>query len=577
MSLSLPVQGQGVLKTIVPKQPVMVGESFQVQYVLEGGVLSDFKEPAFPGFRLVTGPNVYKGSVEELTGGPVLINTVYTLEPLKPGRFIIKGAEAVVNGKAIQSKDATVAVISREEAAYRSPYFLRPGENPLQKVKQNVFLKVTVDKPYCYAGQPVLATFKLYSRLQSRSEIIKNPGFYGFTVHDMVSLADKMVTTEKINGNLFDVHTIRKVQLFPLQEGDFVIDAMELKNRVEFSRSVINKKTEQEIVEGLFGGGDSTPEPDADKEIVETVMRTAPVTVHVQALPETGKPAYFDGAVGHFLITSRLLKDKLARNEEGLLEISISGAGNFMQLNAPEVQWPEGIESFEPQVQDSLDLKISPVSGQRTVRYAFVSVRPDRYVIPPVTIAFFNPEDKSYKTISTKELEFTITNREKKENIAVTTGSKEKKRTAQWGWAGIILLGIVISAVFLRARQKKDEAKEAGLVPEKTKEVVSIDDLLLPATALSKTNDRQFYDTLSRSVWDYFKESLGISGSAMNKTKLFQELRSKGIDRSTITLLESVLKQCEAEVFTRAELGTDKKQLLGQARKTLETIQKHLL
>ena len=108
-----------------------------------------------------------------------------------------------------------------------------------------------IDKKTCYAGEPVVATFKLYSRLQSKSDIIKNPGFYGFSVHDMINLDDKMVNTEEFNGKEFDVHTIRQVQLYPLQAGIYTIDAMEVKNKVEFSRSVVNKKAEQEIIEGV--------------------------------------------------------------------------------------------------------------------------------------------------------------------------------------------------------------------------------------------------------------------------------------------------------------------------------------
>ena len=114
-----------------------------------------------------------------------------------------------------------------------------------------------MDQQTCYVGEPVEATFKLYSRLESKSDIVKNPGFYGFTVYDMVNLADKQVTTENVKGKLFDVHTIRKVQLYPLQAGVFTIDAMEVKNRVEFSRSTVNKKTEQEIVEGVLGNNDN--------------------------------------------------------------------------------------------------------------------------------------------------------------------------------------------------------------------------------------------------------------------------------------------------------------------------------
>ena len=68
----------------------------------------------------------------------------------------------------------------------------------------------------------------------------------------MINLADKEKSVENINGKFYDVHTIRKVQLYPLQPGAYTIDPMEIRNKVEFSRSIVSKKTEQKIYEGVF-------------------------------------------------------------------------------------------------------------------------------------------------------------------------------------------------------------------------------------------------------------------------------------------------------------------------------------
>ena len=245
-----------------------------------------------------------------------------------------------------------------------------------------------VDKRSCFIGEPVLATFKLYSRLESKSDIVKNPGFYGFTVHDMVNLSDKQVVPENVNGKAFDVHTIRKVQLYPLQAGVFTIDAMEVKNNIEFSRSTVNKKTEQEIVEGVLGNNESD-EKKGNTEAFESSMSTEPVTINVKPLPDKTKPISFEGATGLFTISAEAVKNKLSREEGDMLEITISGKGNFVQLNAPAVQWPKGMEGFEPSVKDSLDKSASPLTGSRTYRYPFVSATAGEYTIPGITFSFF--------------------------------------------------------------------------------------------------------------------------------------------------------------------------------------------
>ncbi len=44
-------------RTIAPQQPIVAGESFEVQYIAEGNDnIESFTAPAFTGFRFVTGP-----------------------------------------------------------------------------------------------------------------------------------------------------------------------------------------------------------------------------------------------------------------------------------------------------------------------------------------------------------------------------------------------------------------------------------------------------------------------------------------------------------------------------------------
>ncbi|HLG38758.1 MAG TPA: BatD family protein, partial [Chitinophagaceae bacterium] len=199
---AIDVEAQVIFKTIVPQTSVIVGESFSVQYVLEDTETDEsFTPPVFNGFRLVSGPNIYSGLLNRADGSK-LKNIVFTLVAIRPGRFIIPGATVKVNGQFIKSNNAEIAVISKAASFKRnkrnsddlttSEYFLRPGEDPYEKMRKYLFMKVMVDKRTCYVGQPIVATFKLYSQLESKSDIVKNPGFYGFTVQDIINLNDNI-------------------------------------------------------------------------------------------------------------------------------------------------------------------------------------------------------------------------------------------------------------------------------------------------------------------------------------------------------------------------------------------------
>lgn len=115
--LSAGAHTQVVFRTVVPQHPVTVGESFQVQYVIEEGEdISNFMAPIFAQFRLVTGPNVYQGTAITLGRAREVRNMVYTLEATRTGRFTIPGAAATVNGKLMRSPDQKIVVITEVEA-----------------------------------------------------------------------------------------------------------------------------------------------------------------------------------------------------------------------------------------------------------------------------------------------------------------------------------------------------------------------------------------------------------------------------------------------------------------------------
>ena len=298
-------------------------------------------------------------------------------------------------------------------------------------MQQNLFMKVLVDKRVCFVGEPVTATFlNCIQDLESKSDIVKNPGFYGFTVQDMINLDDRLTAVENINGKNFDVHIVRKVQLYPLQPGIFSIDAMEVQNKVEFSKSAVSKKTEQEIVEGVFP--DEDVEGKANTIVFENNMNTKPVAITVKPTPQKNKPEEYNGATGNFTINATLEKKELAKNEEGDLIITIDGKGNFTQLAAPVIQWPDGMEGFNPIVMDSLNHDQSPLSGKRVFYYRFVSAKPGNYRFPAVSFSFFKPDSNNYRTITTQPINVVISNTEKLNTGIITEDKKVGSNKGIW-------------------------------------------------------------------------------------------------------------------------------------------------
>jgi hypothetical protein len=441
-------------------------------------------------------------------------------------------------------------------------------------------MKVLVDKRTCFVGEPVLATFKLYSRLQSKSDIVKNPGFYGFTVYDMVNLADKQVATEMVKGKNFDVHTIRKVQLYPLQAGVFTIDEMGIKNKIEFSRSVVNKKTEQEVIEGVLVQKDcfgcTSQDKAANTEEFESSMSTEPVVINVKPMPVKNKPASFYGATGQFSISANAVNNKLSKEEGDILEITISGKGNFVQMNEPVVQWPAGVEGFEPSVKEVLDKSTSPLTGSRTYRYAFASAIPGTYTIPPVSFSFFNTDSGNYKTITTVASQVSIDNSRRKN--AIVSGKKELKKTKNtnyWLIGGAVVL--LFSGLFWFIRRKKINTAQPIQSTEKKTDSISVNAILIPASLLIQVDDKIFYSSLRQSMWNWLRFHFNFSGSTMSKENSIAKLKERGVPEELINEIKNILQQCETGMFTNVELEDDKQILLNKTEKLLEQLNKSLL
>ncbi len=571
---------QAPFRTIVPQKPIIAGDAFHVQYVIEDGDgATNFVAPVFKGFNTVAGPYVYKGKSTASNNYTQSKNFVFTLVAQNPGKQIIPGAFITISGKQVKSHDNFIEVISQKVAMKRfekemttsSDYYLRPGEDVQEKIRQNLFMKVQVDKKSCYVGEPVVATFKLYSRLESKSDIVKNPGFYGFSVLDMINLSDRFVTTENINGKIFDVHTVRKVQLYPLQAGTFVIDAMEVKNKVEFSRSMVKRKTEQEIIEGVLNNNEE--EAPANAEVFENDINTEPITVIVKAIPEKTKPAGFNGAVGNFSISSSIINDGLAANEEGILEIAIAGKGNFIQLNAPVINWPAGVEGFDPVLKDSLDVYAIPLKGKRKFRYAFVASAPGVYTIPPVSFTFFNNDTGGYKTVTTKPQQINI-GKKKQQKIVVNDNKETSSNKKYWlpaFGAVIVCAGIVF---LLRKKTKGNAIKTAIPVIEK-KQTISIDELLKPVQL--QVTDKDFYRVLHQSIWSFFSSYYKLSGTGMNKENLLARMKESRLDQSLIDETAMILQQCETGMFTNAVITEDRQLFFTNTKMLLEEIEKELL
>ncbi len=578
------VNAQNSCKTIVTGDPIVAGESFQVQYVVQATTGEiEFIPPAFAVFHVISGPYTYQ-EAKTSADGRYMKNIVYTLAALQPGKFTIPGASVRIDDKMVKSDPVFIRVISKEAAAQkkRAPdrqlnmdYLLQPGEDPYAKMKKNLFMQVAVDKKSCYVGESVTAIFKLYSRLESRSDIVKNPGFYGFSIRDVVTLKDKVTTSEMIDGKQFDVHTIRKVQLYPFQSGSYSIDPMEVVNKVEFTTSADRKPVRQEIVEGVVTVNNAD-------EVLPTVtyentMHTQAIAINVKPLPEKNRPDSFNGAVGRFSMNVEVTDKEAAIEEGATLDVVIKGEGNFTQLSAPLIEWPKGIEVFEPEIKDEWKTERSALQGQRRFRFRFIAAHPGLYTLPAIQFSFFNPDSNRYITL-TQQLQ-PISFVKGRAPLLQEEGLKKKPATSGKGITGVIavVLGTVLALAgyYTWQRAKRKREKKAALITTVT-QLPTAADLLSSIKNSGEKDATAFYTALRHSIWQFAAIHLPLAGSNMSKAMFKKELELKAIPQQEITALFSIVDECETGIFTNVLPATERENLLARAGELLSSIEKKI-
>src|SRR6185437_7060775 len=417
----------------------------------------------------------------------------FVLQPLKTGKFTIGGAVATVDGKQMRSNAVVInvhpgsspsanagppaggnpfAASPFAQSPYADPfgpdpgevdrdYVLRQGENVKDKIRKNMFVKVQVSKNSCYVGEPIVATYKLYTRLISESRVTKRPSLNGFSVYDMVDPSLDAVSVEKLNGKNFTVHTIRKTQLIPLQAGNIDLDPVELENTVHFvkeggrpenrhSGNSIRDLLDQMADEANLG-------PSVDENVT---LDTKPVTITVKPLPEVNKPAGFNGAVGSFSVEATLANKILSAQDEATLHVVVKGKGNLPVVAAPVVNFPSGIEAFDPTSKEEVNKTVAPMSGYKSFDYVFTPQKPGHYIIPAVDFPYFDPVSQTYKTAGTTPIDINVTPSAKKNGqpVPVNVAQAQTSQPGVFGrlfrdhleWVIVFLLLSAVTFYFWR-------------------------------------------------------------------------------------------------------------------------------
>ena len=189
------------LKLEVSSHSIGKDEVLQVAYSLQNAteINSNLSIRNFPGWKIVSGPQTSQETSIVNGNRSSSISYIYLLMPEKIGTLTVPGATITADGKQLSCPGATILVKNHSSGNANPPSsgnnsgmaglqslldqfsnggdqqetgnVLHRGENALQKIKDNMFVRATPSKKTVYVGEPFYVTYQLFSALGGQSKV----------------------------------------------------------------------------------------------------------------------------------------------------------------------------------------------------------------------------------------------------------------------------------------------------------------------------------------------------------------------------------------------------------------------
>ncbi|HVZ97650.1 MAG TPA: BatD family protein [Chitinophagaceae bacterium] len=587
------VYAQANFVAVCPQKKIGKNDYLQIEFRMENAsAVESINPPAFKNFSVVSGPNEATSSSDINGKIDQSVSVSFVLKPNGPGNYTIPPATAKADGKEFHTDPVSIQVTNSSAVSSASnglasslaplanfnfdfpdepagddydDYVLKKGENIHDKIKKDLFIKADVTKTSCYVNEPIVVTFKLYTRLRLQTTVTDEPSFNGFSVSEMDLNNHNSSFREKYNGRDYNVYVLRKVQLFPSQAGTITIDPLVTDDDVTFiKQDYAGSQSGDSFMDMMQNFANAMPQQGSLVQQHVTI-KSEPVMITVKPLPDTGRPADFKGAVGSFTFQSSIQKNSFTTDDANSLKVSIAGAGNIQMVNPPKLSWPQGIDGYDAQISDTTDKNSVPLKGIKTFTYPFTVSVPGTYTIPGVSFSFFNPQTGTYKDLTSGP--FTITVIQGKGihsspllNVVAkdSTGIWDVLRDhAMYLIAGLVLLAGILFGIFKKARPVKKPATNGEAqtkddnIPEKQQpeREVPANPLEEAHQKLSEGNSSAFYRTMDVSIRKYLSEKFKVPANELTRKRINDELDKCNVGLGTSLRLLSLMEKIELNLY----------------------------
>ena len=540
-------------------------EQFTVSFVIDGSRPSDFEWEPGDDFELLWGPQQGRSSSVQIINGKRTESSQttysYVLRPVKTGKFTLPKARAVVDGKEIFSKSASVEVLgsgssnSSGSAGQQGASQGNASQNGQATSGQDIFMVLSLDRNNVVVGEPIKAVLKLYQRTNIAGfEGADFPDFDGFWSQETLAPSNIQFARESYDGQIYNAAVLREYALVPQHSGTIEIDPAELV-------CLVNVR--------VSSGGNSLFDGFFDEyTTVRKKVASKPVKVRVKPLP-SGAPESFAGGVGVFSVTASLTRDTLVAHEAASLVLTVSGRGNVSLLETPKINFPLDVESYDPKV--SGNVTSNGLSGTKTYEYPFIPRSAGDFEIGPLLYTYYDVDQQKYLTVDAGTLSLVVERGSDYEGSSVQLSGPVGQKVANRGsdiryiwmkspdlmnkgdfflgsdafWTVAVILCVV--ALLLWAVLKNVAARRADVVGMKHRKAnkMALKRLRIAGSLLKQDKHSEFYAELHNALLGYMSDKLNMPVSELSKDRMSEVLLLNGVQEAYVLELMAILDSCE--------------------------------
>lgn len=585
------------------QQTAYAGQPFRMTFEVNADA-SDFKLPTFKGLRVVGGPNMQRGSSMIYNNGQMTqsVSSSYTVivQADEAGTANVGVATCKVDGKMLQSKPFSIKVEKgnpngrqqqqqqqqRRASAWPGWDEPEPQQQAAPKIDDKSLLaRVSINKSSLYQGEEAIISYKIYTQVQlAQYQIDKLPRIKGFWSEDLSeNWTHVRQYEETYNGRNYHVAEIRRGAIYPQETGTLKIDPLKT-DVVAIVQSRMQRQRTGTILDfflddPFFGG--------VQQQAVTKSLTSNTLSVNVKPLPEA--PEGFAGGVGHFDVKASSDMTELRANEALTYRVTISGRGNLSLLQAPQIEFPKGLEIYEPRIEDKITKGDNGLSGSRTFEWIIIPQTQGNYEIPQLDYVYFDPSTGQYVTRHTNAIRLKVAKgsgnagnkSDVKElnsdihHIKKSTSLRNHGDNASAGWfywllAALITLGSALAVILVR-RQQKIAGDEGSMKLQRATKLAK-KRLHNAERYLNAGDDNRFYEEIYKALWGCIADKFNIQLSLLSSETVKSQLEQKQVSDELKGRIMQTLADVDFARFAPGDSSTKKQSIYQEAMETIMQI-----